>query len=352
MPQPQDTKINDKILPLVRLIEGTTGLDDDQARTIIYFAMATYGLPELQKFPILTISGQYGTGKTTLLEILKEIAYKPPDELLNAAELSRPALRDSLRPDATDLIDEADDMGEEWLIKRYDRAVASHIVKRPIASTKGELLRYEDERLNLFGAIALHRRKPFKDPAVLSRSIVVRTKYKGQGIEGFNPELFRPFAEKLAALAKEVPWNIVEANQGNRIYDTWEPLMFAAHWLEDYEWYKYADIQIKKANANSVVGREDEPTPAIFRALISLVLDADSTDELEPKERVLLAEVTKAVETEGHRMTSYQVGQALREMGFETENRGGRIRVYSGGMEKLIEVAQLLGVHDELLQAQ
>ena len=62
----------DQFDTLTQLIRETTGLDEDQAKTIVYYAIATYALPVLGKFPLLTIYGPAGTGKTTILKILKE----------------------------------------------------------------------------------------------------------------------------------------------------------------------------------------------------------------------------------------------------------------------------------------
>ena len=172
----------------------TTGLDDDQAKTIIYYAVATYGLPQLDKFPLLGIYGPAGTGKTTILGILGDIAYKPT---WLDGKVTRAVLRDSHRFDATVLIDEADDMHEELLVNTYSRQSAPTTVKR-----RGET-DWLQKTINLFGATAHHRRRPFRDPAILSRSVVVRTRRK-VGVIPYRAEDFKPYVEVLKALADTV----------------------------------------------------------------------------------------------------------------------------------------------------
>ena len=81
--------------PLVELIQRTTGLDENQATTVVNCAIATHGLPKLEKFPILAFRGPAGTGKTTLLTILGDIAYAP---VYIDGKVTTAVLRDSLKP--------------------------------------------------------------------------------------------------------------------------------------------------------------------------------------------------------------------------------------------------------------
>ena len=70
MRQDYDNTRDPKLQSLVELIQRTTSLNQNQATTLINFAIATYGLEQLGIFPILVFSGTGGTGKTTLLNIL------------------------------------------------------------------------------------------------------------------------------------------------------------------------------------------------------------------------------------------------------------------------------------------
>lgn len=327
-------ELRSRVQPLVELIEATNGLDQQQAQTIVNYAIATYGLPFLEKFPILAISGPAGTGKTTLLEVLRLISYKAPKELI-VGNASKAVLRDILANQITALIDEADEIYEDLLTIRYSRQTANMKVKR--AGQEGG---WVNKGVELFGATALHRRKPFKDSAVLSRSIIVRT--KKAKVDIFLADDFSEFAEVLDGIAQLVEWKHVPQLGGNRIADTWAPLV-AVDDLLGGDWKAYADEQMKAAQANLDSGRETEPSQAAFKSFLALAFE----DEGNLLERVLLGSIANNL-TDEEGMSSYQVGIILSDLGFTKANRGGRAYIYTGGQEKLAAVALDLGIEDEL----
>lgn len=327
--------LDQKLQALFDLIGSDTSLNPDQARTLIYFAIATYGLPNLEKFPVMAIFGPAGTGKTTILQILRAVASKPATI---DGKVSKAVLRDSLTENSTALIDEADDIHEQWLVNRYSRQSASTVVNQ---QTQEGWLKMQT---NLFGATALHRRIPFKDPAILSRSIVLRTKSKKGGVGTYSPEDFYPYAAVLQSISEKVDWENVAERGGDRISDTWAPLLeidalFGGEWSSTY-----AAKEIEKAQANLNLGQQEEPTLAVFQALVSIAM----SDDGEVKERVPLGNITQVVR-ESQELDSWQTGQLVRDMGFETKTAGGKQYVFIGGKEKLVAVANDLGIEDEWL---
>ena len=307
MRQDYDNTRDPKLQSLVELIQRTTSLNQNQATTLINFAIATYGLEQLGIFPILVFSGTGGTGKTTLLNILEQLSCNP---INIGGKLSGPELRDSLNTDTTVLIDEADDMDEKWLIKRYSRQSAQHSVKRSVGDGG-----WVSEQLNLFGATALHRRLPFKDPAVLSRSIVIPTRKK-KSVAPYNAEDFREYAGMLETLTRKVPWEKIQSSTGHRITDTWQPLLLVHQYgLGNEEWLSYAEEQIEKAKDNLELGQEEEPTAAVFQALLFLALEIDlqGNPTRKSQERVLIRDIVKRLQGEGIDLGSWQVGQIARD---------------------------------------
>ena len=301
----------DQFDTLTQLIRETTGLDEDQAKTIVYYAIATYALPVLGKFPLLTIYGPAGTGKTTILQILKEISYKPVEI---DGKATKAALRDSLKTNTTAIIDEADDMYEDWMVNRYSRESAKTPVKQKIF---GE---WSQKTTDLFGAAVLHRRIPFKDPAILSRSIVLSTKRKKEGVEPSKAEEFQPYAIVLKEIAERVEWEHVKERGGSRIADTWAPLLEVDTLFEGVWSTTFAAKEIKEAEDGEVV------------------------------ERVPVGEITKSL-SDDLALNSWQVGQVLRDLGFDTKTAGGKQYVFIGGKENFIQVAQFIGFQDEWLEA-
>ena len=272
----------ERVRPLVELIQATNGLDEQQARTIVYYAIATHGLPNLDNFPILTICGPTGTGKTTLLEVLQQLAYGTPHMLIDGGKATYAALRDNLKPLTTALIDEADNVDEVLLISRNSTKTSHIPIKR--AGKKGG---WTDHVLNIFGATVLHRRKPFKDAAVLSRSIVIRT--RKTAVDRYLAEEFTLYAEELRAIAEQVDWEQVAQRGGNRIADTWAPLLEVAALIGDSEWECYALQQMETATGDLDLGHEVEPVQAVYQSLLSLALDEHGKVEA----RVRMSEIPK-----------------------------------------------------------
>lgn len=175
-------------------ITSACGLDPNQAKTVVYWAIVTHAMDKLNIMPILVIQGAHGTGKSDLLELLGQICYSP---IPINGKVSKAELRDSLKLNTTALIEEADGVDERLLLMRYSRRTSGTSVKRGSASQD-----WTREQLDLFGATVLHRRPPFRDPAVDSRSITIKTTYR-QG----NYTMPTLNAADLASIASSVDWS-------------------------------------------------------------------------------------------------------------------------------------------------
>ncbi|HIA76392.1 MAG TPA: hypothetical protein EYN92_08280, partial [Dehalococcoidia bacterium] len=68
----------DWINELTNLICSMSGWTVNEAKTIVYWCIATYGYQYVQKFPILVFRGRKNLGKTTALKMVMELAYKSP----------------------------------------------------------------------------------------------------------------------------------------------------------------------------------------------------------------------------------------------------------------------------------
>ena len=192
---------------------------------------------------------------------------------------------------------------------------------------------------DIFGATALHRRRPFKDPATLSRSIVIKT--KKTKVDAYLAEEFAEFAPVLADIAKHVTWNRVPEHGGDRIADTWAPLLVVNE-LFGGDWESYANGQIKAAQDNLDLGHETEPSQAVYKAFLSLAIGDDG----KVLDRVPPGSIAKALSDEDI-LSSYQVGVTLHDLGFVKMNRGGQAYIVTGGRDNLIAIGRGLGIEDE-----
>ena len=331
---------HDSLWPLVRLLQTTTGLAGYEAKTVIYWATAAYRLPKLDEFPILAIQGPPGTGKSTLLKTLGHLTYKP--KFLDGG-VSKAELRDSLASTPLALLEEADRANETLLGKRFARRTSITSVKRKAADG------WPRVALNLFGATALHRRIPLKDPAVQSRSIVLKT-HRSQ-VTQYKDEDFQPYAQVVQQVASRVSWDEGAQDGPGRIRDTWKTLLFVAASLGDGDWLTYAEAEIAKGQANLDAGQGEEPTEIVFRALLECAIGDEFGDVLlEVSERVLLGNVVKGVSERGQSLNPWQVGQVLRDLGFEVRTNGGQQYVYTGGIGKLVAVGEGLRLQDDWLE--
>ena len=326
---------------LAELVGKTTGLDENQAKTVVYYALITHGMDKLEKAPVLMLYGPYGSGKSTLMDLLATLVCNP--RALDG-KVSKAGLRDALKPDTTALIDEADGIYERWFENRYSRK-ASHLEVKRERSTG-----WKQEPLFLFGATVLARRKPLREAAIQSRSVIVRTKYQADGVAPYRDDDFAGYRDVLQDLAAQVPWESVSGSQGSRIADTWAPLLCVATWLEDEAWEECARKQMEKASAELRLGQEDEPTEAVFQALLTLALEGgEGAPASDPKDRILIGDVKKRLADDGQKLTSWQVGGIVRELGLDARKAGGNLYVYTGGADKLRAAGRALGIQDDWL---
>ncbi len=313
-------------------IISACGLDMNQAKTLVYWALSTHGIEKLERMPILVLLGGHGTGKSTLMALLKQICNSP---ILIDGKVSKAELRDSLKPNTTALIEEADGVNESLILGRYAKQTASTSVKRGSASHG-----WSRETLDLFGATVLHRRLPFRDPAVDSRSITVKTVYK-QGSYSM-PTLD---GAALASLSASADWSKTLTIPDGRAGDTWMPLFQAAVVCRDTDWLQFAVGELNKAIASLSVGQEYEPSQLVVSKLVSLAIEPS----YQLKQRVPLKDITKGLKDDGHNLNSWQVGKILRDLGFVKKLSGGTDHIYIDKAH-LISVAKQLGIEDDALQ--
>jgi len=326
--------------PAIEMFEKCTGLSHFDARTATYWTLATHAADELQIFPLLCVFGPAGTGKTTTLELIRNLSKNAGEQLLDGTEMTKAVIREDLNQITTAVIDEADGISEQQILKRYSRTSSKMKVNEP--QEDGGWLRVSK---NLFGPAVLHRRMPFADPAVQSRSITIRTRPKGSVEIG-------PYSTKLISTAlsfeggaNTIDWSNVERGT-SRLDDTWGPLLYVASLIDDQRWLDYAREQIESAKLTLAAGQGQEPTELVLSALIGCVERIGS----QIPERVLLSNIREHVMDEGRRINSWQIGELIRTLGFETKTRGGQVWVILTGKEQIKAAADRLGIEDEWLQ--
>ena len=316
-----------------------TGLSDESAKIVLYYAGATHGLPKLYKFPILCVQGEPGTGKSTLLKIAASLSRLSKE--FTGRGTSKAATRDELPLLGTAIIDEADGIKEELLFNRHDRSISKMPYKQ--SGKNG----YEQTHIDLFGATVLHKRDGADSGALASRSINIHTVFK-EDVQPLDIAVFDGCREVIAELAEKADWANVSSSTGSRSRDTWQPVLEFARAVGDEEFLGYVEREIAKSSTDLKFGMAFEPRQAIYSAILQL--SHDYSDSL--LEAVELKNITKQVKEEPEfiQYSSRKVGQIVRDLGFRVQKVRGEMMVFTGGQENLVSIGKKLGVADDWLE--
>lgn len=337
-----ERNIPDEIERLTEALSAQTGLDEPSAKTAMFYAVITHRTEELVNCPILVISGPSSTGKTTTLNALK-LLVKEPREIDGR---NTPAVtRDELFEAHTAVVEEADDIDEKLLQARYAQGNPEIKINRAMGPG------YIKTSASIYGATILHRRKPFRDHATLSRAITLTTRPKSGDVTPFDPKAFEGMQLEIDALAGVIPWSAIPPSTGGRVTDTWEPLMQVANELGDEEWILWADEQVEAAKRVLSAGQAEEAQAIVFRTMLTLALGGSTDTSAVPLERIQLSEIRHELAKEGIDYTAWQVGQVMEDLGLEKRQVGGQIWVYTDGAEQMVSVALTLGIEDYWVKA-
>lgn len=253
------------IIPAVSLTQNiidvllhATGLTKDEAKTVVYWAIATNGLDVLECFTLLLIHGQPATGKSTILKIIDKLTDAKFISITSSAEF-----RDMLCAYHVVLIEEADDVNEKSLLKRYSKQAASVNLKH-----KTEQGVFLSQASKLYGATAMHRRYHLEDLALQSRTIVIQTKRSDKQFS--NITLEKSLKNECRTIWEQAWKQHGDYNPSGRTGANWRPLVIVAKYLNDNEWLKYAAKQQELANSVLKEDQDFEPEQVVKFALEDL----------------------------------------------------------------------------------
>lgn len=237
--------IKELIDNIAATLHQVTGLNEFEERMCAYYCLATWHTNQINPFPLLAVLGPNGTGKSQLLNALSRLAYKP--HFFTASKMTPPTIRDELGEahDRTAIIDEADvDSLEELLVLRYLRETAVCRVK--VQKGPGVWI---TRTIPIFGPSIVHKRVPFKDPAVDGRSIIINTVSKPDRSYIRASELdeatimqLQKAQEKASAALKLTPYVKIPKGIAGRIADSYKPIIALASIEQDTAFIDYAII--------------------------------------------------------------------------------------------------------------
>lgn len=329
-----------------------SGLGEFEEQVCSYYCLSTWFLNQINPFPILAILGANGTGKTQLLKAFNRIAFQP--HTFTATKISDPALRDELGKahERTVIIEEGDETKcdiESYLNLRYLKETAICAKKVPAG-----LGHWKTVYIPIFGPSIVHKRVPFKDPAVEGRSILVNTvpnmERKYIFAENLKEELVNELRIEQAKLKTtiklpdrpEIPENIAA-----RVADSYRPLIALATIAEDIDFLDSLWERLREATNSLKDGQSYEAGPIVLQALIFALT---RNDNLIIRNVKLEGELLRIIQYDfGRNLNSRQVAKILRGYGFQLRRIGGPYSVIPD-IKTLAKVCKVVGIEDELVE--
>ena len=290
------------IAKVVESLMGASGINEYQAKLATYYAISTH--LDLDMLALLVILGKHGTGKSWFMKQLKP--YLCEAVWVNAKTYA--SLREGLNHTKTALIEEGDKADEELLICRYSKQTSEILIR---AGGSG---RWANQIINVFGATVLHKRRPFADPALRSRAIILKTKR--------NPGKYRirnvgnEEVKAIADIAKSI--DISSLPTSERVSDTWRGVILACNKVGDVNWLNYAKEQIESDKKALDAGQGYEP-----EELFLSILQDKMLTELGMAMDVKIRDVKHALHEYEIDMHMYQIDEMARAMGFTVTRPSG-----------------------------
>lgn len=333
---------------IAEVFHQVSGLQNFEERVCSYYCLSTWFLSQVNPFPILNVTGPNGTGKSSLLDAFKRLSYLGYG--FTAQEMTAPSFRDELgnAHERTAIIDEADGAKgdiESYLGLRYMRETA--VCSKKIPDENGG---WKTVHIYIYGPTIVHKRVPFKDPAIDGRSITISTvadytrQYKRTGdLDAAKLDELLVEQGKLKSL--KLPGNIkVPDNLAPRVIDAYRPLIMLASMEQDNEFIDPLWERLTEATLSLKDGQSYEPGPIVVQALISALT---KDEELVIKNIKLDGELVKIIQYDfGHNLNSRQIAKILRGYGFELKRIGGPYSVVPD-INTLVKVCKVIGIEDD-----
>ena len=331
----------------INILQSVSGLDTEQTKLAIYYAIATWKIPDLTMFPILRFCGTPGTGKSSIIGILGHWCRNPRN--ISGESISVPAMRDELSKanNGTAVIEEADLAADLMLCERlygarYDRKTANVVVKESDDKNWSQV-----ERV-IFGATILHYRRAFMDQAVHSRSVTIVTQFHQANY--IKPSLaeVQSLTSRLSSLGDCIQIEEVANIGTGRIHDTWAPLLAVAHMLGDHEWIKWATQRMESETRDLQDGHAYELSGQILGQIVHSLTD-EKSNKIICRQLIVQKDIIDPLRKQLIKLNSFQVSQQLREMGFTLVRTGGQNK-FTPTLDSLKRAADKIGYKDELLK--
>lgn len=325
------------------IVTKCTGLDANDAYTLVMYTALTYIIDKLDRCPLLILEGFFNTGKSTALQIAADLSNTPFGPTDNSTSAS---LRDDMMNHKVLMVGEGDKSLDESLFPaRYD-SFERHAIKRNIGS--GAYVQGRPEPL--FGATFIHKRHVILDAAYESRCIILNTAYKDpKSIIAYTKGTVTPLAIVLQTTLLNFPYHSITAMANSRPGYNWGLLKLAASLFPvNPTWTKYVDERTDRALLDIQEGQQYEP--------LVLVWDAIAANLITPQgqlrdTRANLQSIVEVLENGKNNITSRQVGKLIRQLGFTMQKSNGLYYVSVINAQTLARAGKKVGIRDSFISS-
>ncbi len=76
------------LAPHISAMLGASGLNEQQAKTCVFYALATHHIDKFEKFPILVFQGGADTGKSSAMAQAGKMCQNPKEVVIRPSEMS------------------------------------------------------------------------------------------------------------------------------------------------------------------------------------------------------------------------------------------------------------------------
>ena len=302
--------------PLQNVIESLADaakLNEQDARTIVYWRLGSRYAPELSFYPNLALVGPAGSGKTTIMESMGMMPGEASG-LHACTTLTVATARDLLASwrDKVFFADEFDSAKPDvaaLFMARTTRSMAEITYKEAVTANK-----FKQTSVNIFGPSVLHLRNSLDDPAQSSRAIQIFTRHEDGPYPDF--ECDREYLDALTFDMSQVK------TKGGRIVTTWAPVIEVARQVGDEPYLKVIQHEIEMEKTSLREKAEFDNASLVLAKVIEYLYErpeANRWDRIDVE-----AYIGRPLRFDYPYLAPLTIATTLRGLGFFTVRAGGR----------------------------
>ncbi|MFC1977176.1 hypothetical protein ACFLWS_02780 [Chloroflexota bacterium] len=248
---------NGLLRPAIQAMMSASGLNINEAKTGVYYAVLTYLLDDYPELvPILLFQGNSGTGKSAAENQLEKLVNQPKRiEGRTYSQVGR-----SINGAVTAIVDEGD--------FKQDRVELELLQLRCCARYANQTIHIPPEQrpinINNFGATIIARRKPFSDTATRNRTITIKTQRRPGNYQQVDID-----NQGIRAMAGIIRRYTSAVDTSDRVNDAWKPITEIATTIGDAEWLGYQLGELRRAQQMLSAGDQYEPEDVLIKAIMA-----------------------------------------------------------------------------------